>query len=96
MLAVLAFDSGSDACGYGEAAECWTLAPWRGRTVPRSAWVSGRPAFSSPSPSATPNWAFAPPMGESAAKTAAKTTAPPADRAGCWAFSPFTRCATTG
>ncbi|WP_152990623.1 hypothetical protein [Sphaerimonospora mesophila] len=79
----------ADACGYGEgAAECWTLAPWRGRTVPRSAWVSGQPL----SPSATPNWAFAPPSAESAAKTAA----PPADRAGCWAFSPFTRCATTG
>src|SRR5690606_28563602 len=41
----------ADACRDGTAADCWSLAPWRGRTV------SPQPA----TPSATPSWAFAPP-----------------------------------
>ncbi|GAA0380620.1 hypothetical protein GCM10009530_34190 [Microbispora corallina] len=67
-LPPLVTGSSPDSCGYGGPG-CWSLAPWRSRTVgspgsPAIPYGTGAhvPGYAAPPP-ASPHWAFAPPAG---------------------------------
>lgn len=83
----LARVSAMDSCGTQDPL-CWSLAPWRSRTLEPSAAVP--PAAMQ----VAPLWAFAPPPTRpTLAPNASSWWAPAPVRAGCWSFSPSALCA---
>ncbi|GLW11133.1 hypothetical protein Misp01_62610 [Microtetraspora sp. NBRC 13810] len=77
------------SCRPFDKAECWSLAPWRGRTI-------GADAPKGADPAGAPRWVFAPPVVPGL--TVSPTPRTPVlgqvpAQVGCWSFSPSALCA---
>ncbi|GAA4234426.1 hypothetical protein FHR32_002951 [Streptosporangium album] len=85
-LPPLAHVSSTDLC-LSQDASCWSLAPWRSRTLFAADPLNAKQRT-------VPQWAFAPPPARPVLLPSASVPWAPAPvRAGCWSFSPSSLCA---